>query len=542
MTPRRSCSRCKPSRTYSSSRGIEEQAPVPLLLAPVAVDVHVRSERDLRGSFVARHLKVEVDVRQSSFNVWAHDSNGDYVFNGISGALLVIPSEKRHALEQFIAGADTAECDYALLHEMAVGHMIVPDEFDEVEFLRTRYVSGRDNTSTLGLTIVTSLGCNFACPYCFEQKTPSVMAASIQDKVIELVESRAASLSGLAVTWFGGEPLLGKRVITRMTEGLRNACSAHGLKYSAGIITNGHLLDRATAKLLRECQVTSAQVTLDGPPLIHDKMRPLRNGLGTFDKILANIVTAVDYLNVDIRMNLALDNQDYYRELMTILDSAGLAGKVRLSAGHIVLSDDGWSPASRCQISSLSQESFSTIEQEFNECARQMGFEAGSPPSPKGAPCTAVRHHDLVIGSRGELYKCWDDVGNPVSVIGNIATGVVNDERALKWANYDPFSNVDCRACIALPVCMGGCAHHAMQASTYESKCGTFRYTHTRQVQVLGSAARAAGMSGLIDAAALRKLTANRSARPIDLQLPNPSTRRSVNALLEREAKPRQPW
>ena len=106
-------------------------------------------------------------------------------------------------------------------------------------------------------------------------------------------------------------------------------------------------------------------------------------------------------------------------------------------------------------------------------------------PRPTGAPCTAVRDNELVVGSRGELYKCTETVGNSAEVIGNLLTWPRTDDRALRWLTYEPFEDDECRQCPALPVCMGGCAYHAMDPRLHDSRCSTFRYTHRQQVSDL---------------------------------------------------------
>jgi uncharacterized protein len=139
----------------------------------------------------------------------------------------------------------------------------------------------------------------------------------------------------------------------------------------------------------------------------------------------------------------------------------------------------------------------------FRDLAIRYGFGGPSLPTPTGAPCTAVRANELVVGSRGELYKCWNAVGNRNEVIGDIRDYENPNTRLLKWLKYDPFENEECRQCIALPVCMGGCAHHAMNSAQYENRCGTFRHTHREQV------ARS------VDAAAASAFT--RRMRPLQL-------------------------
>src|SRR5688500_2909119 len=117
-------------------------------------------------------------MRESRYNVWVDRGDAAYVYNGISGGLLRVPREDAQGLQTFLAGddqaADTA-CSPQLLTDLVRGRMLVRDEFDEVSFLAARYHASRHNTDHFALTIVTSLGCNFDCPYCFEAKHPSIL-------------------------------------------------------------------------------------------------------------------------------------------------------------------------------------------------------------------------------------------------------------------------------------------------------------------------------------------------------------------------------
>ena len=101
-----------------------------------------------------------------------------------------------------------------------------------------------------------------------------------------------------------------------------------------------------------------------------------------------------------------------------------------------------------------------------------------------------MRTNELVFGARGELYKCYDTVGNPNVLIGHMRSWRDPNDRVLKWLHYDPFADAGCRSCIALPTCMGGCAHNEM-TDPGDAKCSTFRLTHRRQVEEYADAAEA---------------------------------------------------
>jgi sulfatase maturation enzyme AslB (radical SAM superfamily) len=51
------------------------------------------------------------------------------------------------------------------------------------------------------------------------------------------------------------------------------------------------------------------------------------------------------------------------------------------------------------------------------------------------------------------------DTWCPIKIVGDI-----NNVRSAcqKWLKYDHFADSECRECIALPVRMRGCAHHAI--------------------------------------------------------------------------------
>ena len=54
------------------------------------------------------------------------------------------------------------------------------------------------------------------------------------------------------------------------------------------VVTNGFDVE-AFLPLLSKTGVREVQVTLDGPPEIHDRRRVLHNGLGTFARVAAGI-------------------------------------------------------------------------------------------------------------------------------------------------------------------------------------------------------------------------------------------------------------
>jgi len=311
------------------------------------------------------------------------------------------------------------------------------------------------------------------------------MNREVQDSVLKVVEDQITKnkIKYFHVTWFGGEPLIGKKPLLRLSDSFIEMCQKHNVNYQASLVTNGYLLDEETCVDIKQRSINNAQVTLDGPPDIHDRMRPLLNEKGTFWKIISNLHHAIKYLDIDIRVNLDKQNFQHVERLFEILSSEGFVGKLGVTPGQIVGVDDGaLSPSATYRGSCFKNKEFAQAELQFNSLARAYGFSSSFLPPAKGTPCTAVRANEMVIGVNGEIYKCWESVGNPSEVYGNIRDYESQKGRLNKWLKYDPFADPECHNCVALPGCMGGCAHHAMDLNQYENRCGTFRHTYREQI------------------------------------------------------------
>ncbi len=275
-------------------------------------------------------------MKESRYNIWTDRADAAYVYNGVSGSLLRVPKDDYAALRRFLAGEADSGCSPKLLVNMASGRMLVPDGSDEVAMLSKRYEGSRHDTSHFALTMVTSLGCNFDCPYCFEAKHPSIMDDEVRQAVLEVLDDQLPRIRSFHVTWFGGEPLVGKKPLLALSDAFIERCDRAGVDYRADITTNGYLLDEETCIDLRDRRVSHAQVCLDGPPEIHDSMRPRAGGKPSFWGIIKNLHHAINYLPITIRINVDRENFPHTEELLQILADQGLSGKVGIYVGQIV--------------------------------------------------------------------------------------------------------------------------------------------------------------------------------------------------------------
>ena len=425
-------------------------------------------------------------MRLSDYNVWVDEEGHCGVFNGVSGRLEVLTPAEREAVVAAVGGARPPAWTTEVLQRLVDASVIVNDGHDERALLRRRYDDSRWGHHSLGLTVVTSLGCNFDCPYCFEDKHPSRLKADVADALVDIVEQALPGIGAVDVTWMGGEPLLGRTQLLDLSDRIIDRCRDAGVHYRASIITNGWYLDADTAHALVERRVMRAQVTVDGPPRTHDARRPLVGGRPTFDRILANLDAAADIIDIHVRMNVDRTNVDATDELLRLLAEAGLADRLSVGLGRVtdaVGNPD--SPLASYAPSCLGAADFAGLELDFEHRARAWGFSTPGPPRPTATPCTAVRANELVVGADGELWKCWDDIGDHSRAIGDVRRWRESNGELARWLTYHPVDDPTCSTCVALPVCMGGCAHHHFNSDDTEARCGTFRHNHAERAAAL---------------------------------------------------------
>lgn len=154
-------------------------------------------------------------------------------------------------------GEDSAESG-ELIAELT-GGMLVDEGLDEDASLKLESLLARSRSRDFLLTIAPTMGCSFACPYCYEKgREKTVMPDKVADKLVEFVRERCEGMNRLFVGWYGGEPLLCIDRICTLTRQLKQAVG-QAVDYSASIVSNGYLLTPDLALRLVGASVRVAQ-------------------------------------------------------------------------------------------------------------------------------------------------------------------------------------------------------------------------------------------------------------------------------------------
>ena len=102
--------------------------------------------------------------------------------------------------------------------------------------------------------------------------------------------------------------------------------------------------------------------------------------------------------------------------------------------------------------------------------------------------CGLYCDNSYTISPKGELYKCWEMVGDLKHRIGNIcSSGSVDDVSFAyyDWMTIDPLDNDDCRSCAYLPLCGGGCVMNSVKSTGSYHSSGCFKVKGVVEQQVL---------------------------------------------------------
>jgi uncharacterized protein len=140
--------------------------------------------------------------------------------------------------------------------------------------------------------LIPTRGCNLACCYCGFGATQAQgeplsfdLAVAAIDWMGDEVARRGRET--LEVHFFGGEPMMAPRVVEVAVHRARAVAAARGLETRLEIATNG-CFDEAGAELLAD-YFDTVVVSLDGPPDVHDRQRPLRRGLGSYEQVARSV-------------------------------------------------------------------------------------------------------------------------------------------------------------------------------------------------------------------------------------------------------------
>lgn len=401
-------------------------------------------------------------MKASQFNILVDDpeKRETILFNTLYGGITVCDESESRLVKEILKrpGKGQDDTDRRLMLSLIEGKYIVHDELDELAIAKNRKLLGMKDTNRLDLVIMPNMTCNFACPYCFETHIPSsFMTDETETAIKNYLKSEVPNYKVLMLNWFGGEPLLSYKKIVSIGKLARELCDTHDIGFMTNITSNGYLLNAKRIEELISTGIYSYQITVDGPPEIHNRTRVLKNGGDSFWRIYENIVLLARVhgkVSVSLRVNfnhtnfysipelLQLFPEDIRHQLKIMYEP--IFGDKCLSATDNI---DGLEISSKMT--------------EYYHLAQELGYDVvlGSIGTGRLVYCFAERENQFIINYNGDLFKCSACSYKKEERVGHLDPAgkvILNNKELDKWFSIDAFEE-KCNTCKYLPLCMGGC-------------------------------------------------------------------------------------
>ncbi len=315
--------------------------------------------------------------------------------------------------------------------------------------------------------------CNMRCAYCYAENNGCNALRKLATfpqarRAVDHLVRASGERSNLIITFFGGEPLLNFPVIEATVKYCRALEKEKGKKFSFRLSTNGTLLSRRIISFLVRHRF-AVQVTLDGPPEVHDRFRPMRDGSSSHSAVLKSAQALcgafADSSSVRIRANLHRHSPPV-ENIISYLEECGF--------GEIVLAKIVATPSGNSDLTVTPEQE----EQFFAWHVAQMprflqSLQEGErlPYDPwsrmlKGmthkkhvrGPFCGVARNSAAVSRDGTIYPCHRFVGMEGFALGNVRSGL-DRERVMQFYEKcaDTASLAQCSKCWARPLCLGRC-------------------------------------------------------------------------------------
>lgn len=314
--------------------------------------------------------------------------------------------------------------------------------------------------------------CNLACKYCFAEEGEyhgrrALMSYEVGKKALDFLIEHSGNRQNLEVDFFGGEPLMNWQVVKDLVAYGREQEKAHNKHFRFTVTTNGVLLNDEIQEFINR-EMDNVVLSLDGRPQVNDRMRPFRNGAGSYGMIVPKFQKLAESRGQQryyVRGTFTRENLDFSEDILHFAD----LGFKQMSIEPVV--GDASDPYA------IREEDLPAIMDEYDKLAKIMIEREKSGKGfnffhfmidLEGGPCVAKRLSGCGSGTEylavtpwGDLYPCHQFVGQEEFLMGNVEEGITKPEIADDFRSCNVYTKDKCRNCFAKFYCSGGCMANA---------------------------------------------------------------------------------
>lgn len=311
--------------------------------------------------------------------------------------------------------------------------------------------------------------CNLACRYCFAEEGEyhgrrALMTEEVGKRALEFLVEASGSRTNLEVDFFGGEPLMNFEVVKELVRYGRELEAKHNKKFRFTLTTNGVLLNDEVMEFANR-EMNNVVLSIDGRKEVNDRMRPFRNGAGSYDLIVPKFKKLADsrnQTNYYVRGTFTHNNLDFCEDVKHLAE----LGFQQISVEPVVARDtDSYA---------IREEDIPQILSEYDKLAEYILKRRSEGKwfnffhfmiDLNGGPCVAKRLSGCGSGTEylavtpwGDLYPCHQFVGEEEFKMGTVFEGVTNTKLREQFRKLNVYAKEKCKDCFARFFCSGGCA------------------------------------------------------------------------------------
>jgi len=356
---------------------------------------------------------------------------------------------------------------------------------------------GPDKTGPLALSSITRLQlsvaqeCNLRCRYCIVEQgsfggPPRRMRQQIARQAVDFLLRESGQTPRLMLGFSGGEPMLNWGVVTDAIRHSQKQAGTFGKKVDYFLKTNGTLLDDEAVAFIKEERI-AVLLSLDGPPAIHDRLRPTTSGRNSHDRVIAGLTRLLSKCPEQVFIRGTLTR--FSPGISQLLDYLKRLGARSVNLQRVLAGAD--------EDFALNSETRDRIKEDYTQLARD--FLAGGPAYDLSAAQFIAGYMTylssgqqrrlaeracgeyLVVSASGEIYPHPDLMGKERYRLGHVSTAV--DPGKLAWwrSLVDVDNRPICRDCWARYLCGGGCLAAAIKVQgtpdqPIEAECDLIRH------------------------------------------------------------------
>ncbi len=404
------------------------------------------------------------------------------VFSGLSGEAIIVHPEVVNLIKQ---GKREKIPENVLSSLCEIGVFKLENDA-ELKLILQENNDAAVNEETLYHVVQPSAWCQLDCGYCGQTHEKKLMNDNFREKIYQEIKQKLKTkkYKHLVMGWFGGEPLSGFPVIERMSKDLIQIAEEFGVTYHSKMVTNGvALTEKLYDKLVNQLKCFHFEITLDGPKETHDKMRPMKNGKGSFENIMQNLV-AIGEKKIDseqgnakitLRMNVGEKNYQDVEQLIELL----ISKKFQWIDGIYFAPIHDWGNDASKQ--ALSMEDFSQLELAWYSKLLKNNFKMNLIPQRKKLVCMALSKTAEVFDSYGDRFNCSElsqvkSFGSPNRFRNGNLDIIVTDKSKRLFSDFNnkiKNGETGCKNCFCLPICGGSCPKAWEEG---QAPCPSFKY------------------------------------------------------------------